>query len=68
MTKRVPLLLIFGHGQNAKKRNADRTRTFGPAQRRDTSHYIAMASTNTQDTQGEALSLQDVIFMVNAMG
>ena len=64
----MPLLFIFVHGQNAKNNNTAQTRTFGPAQRRDTSHYIAMASTNTQDTQGEALSLQDVIFMVNAMG
>ena len=36
--------------------------------RRDTSHYIAMVSTNTQDAQGKALSLQDVILMVSSIG
>ena len=32
----------------------------------NTSHGIAMASTNTQDAQGKALSLQDALFLVSS--
>ena len=48
-----------------KTSNADRTRAFGPARRRETSHYIAMASTNAQDTQVKALSFQDTLCLVS---
>ena len=51
-----------------QKSNADQTRTFGPARLRDTSHYIVVASTNTQDTQGKVVSLQDGIFMLSFRG
>ena len=59
--------VYFWPWSKCKKGYADRTRIFGPAQRRAPSHYIAMTSTHTQDAQGKALSLQDVIFVVSSM-
>jgi hypothetical protein len=63
MTKRIPLLFILQHHQNAKK-DAARTRIFDPARHYGTVPGIAMAPTNAQDTKGKALSLQDDLCLV----